>query len=397
MNSSPGTRIGIAEREHLTEEGVLLDDDLAARLQMRIVGDLVEAQRGTERDVVLDRDLHPFVLRLRVEHLLDLAAQRVVAAGEVDDEIGAVLAQEILAADRGAPVLPELRLDRTEEDVLAVGGLVVLVLGGFAGGLPVPAPVDELGVQHREGVEPLRVEHRVGARHVEVAPFAGQPRACQRARHAERGVQRTDHDAAAAPDRVTGRDHEAVVVERHRRRTAPERVHHLAVRRHVGVRTRRAEAGGLAVHDLGPDGADGLLVEPQLPVGVADVAGDEDVGAVEQPGQHLAAFGGAGVAGEAALVAVQREVERGPVGGEPGHDVAEVVTLTGGLDLHDVGALVAEEAAEVVDRHQHPRLDDGHTLEQAGHASGSFAASGRAVVSWSPGAAAAGRPEGASR
>ena len=226
-----------------------------------------------------------------LEHLLDLVTQGVVAAGEVDDEIGAVLAQEILAADGAAPVLPELRLDGTEEDVLAVGGLVVLVLGRLARALSRPAPIDELGVQHRDGVEPLRAEHRVGARHVEVAPFAGQPRTRQRARHAERGVQRTDHDAAAAPDRITGRDHEAVVVERHRRRAAPERVHHLSVRRHVGVRTGRAEAGGLAVHDLGPDGADGLLVESELPVGVADVPGDEDLGAFEQAGQDLATFG----------------------------------------------------------------------------------------------------------
>ena len=353
----------VPQRAHLTEERVVFEDDLAARLQVRIVGHLVEAKRRAERDVVLDRDLHPFLLRLRVEHLLDLPAQRVVAAGEVDDEVGAVLSQEVLAADCSAPVLPELRLDRAEEDVLAVGRLVVLVLGGFARGLPVPAPVDELRVEHRKGVEPLRAEHCVGARHVEVAPFTGQPRACQRARHAECGVQRADHDAAAAPDRVTGRDDEPVVVERHRRRTAAERVHHLAVGGHLRVRTRRAEAGGLAVDDLRTDGADRLLVESQLPVGVADVAGDEDVGAVEQPGQHLLAFGGACVAREAALVAVQREMERGPVGGEPGHDVAEVVALAGVLDLHDVGALVGEQAAEVVDRHQHPRLDDGHTFE----------------------------------
>ena len=77
---------------------MMLDDDLLARLQVRVVGDLVEAQRRAHRDVVVDRDLHPLGQRLRVEDPLDLPPQGVLAAAEVDDEIGAVLADEIVAA-----------------------------------------------------------------------------------------------------------------------------------------------------------------------------------------------------------------------------------------------------------------------------------------------------------
>ena len=66
--------------------------------------------------------------------------------------------------------------------------------------------------------------------------------------------------------------------------------------RDVGVGSRRAEAGGLAVHDLGADRPDGVLVEAELAVGVAHVAGDEDVGAFEQAGHYLTTFLGPGVA-----------------------------------------------------------------------------------------------------
>src|SRR5205814_497406 len=44
------------------------------------------------------------------------------------------------------------------------------------------------------------------------------------------------------------------------------------------------------------------------------------------------------------------------------------VTRLRGLDLHAVGALVGEQTAEVVDGHQYARLDDGHPVEQSGHA-----------------------------
>ena len=133
----------------------------------------------------------------------------------------AVLAEQIVAADRGAPVLPELRLDRAEQDVLAVGGLVVLVLGGFAGRLPVPA----------SRFDQLRVQHGSASSHCARAPRRrttrrGSTLRRSAARVPARTPRRTRRTAGRSRRRrcrppVTGRDHEPVVVERHRRAPPP--------------------------------------------------------------------------------------------------------------------------------------------------------------------------------
>ena len=333
--------------------------------------DLVEVHGRAHGDVVIDGDLHPLGQRLRVEDPLQLEPQVVFAAAEVDDEVATVIAEQVVAVDGAAEVVPELGLDPAEQDELPVLRLIVLVLGGTARPAARAAVgtgrVDQFRVQRGQRAEPLRREHRVGTRHVEVTTLTGARGVREPGRHAERREHRPEHHTAADARAVVGGHHEALVVEHQGGRGTAEVVHHLPVRGHFGVRPGRAVAGGLAVDDVGLDRLHRLVVEPELGVRRADVAGDEDVGVGEQPRHDRLALGGAGVHGDAALVAVEHEVEDGVVGPEADHDVAEVVAELRRLDLHHVGALVAEQAAEVVDRHQHAGLHDADTFEQVGH------------------------------
>src|SRR5204863_4476763 len=101
----------IAEGGDVAEQRMMFHHDLSTRREVRIVLDLVETQCGTHRDVGVDRDLHPLCLGTRVEHALDLVPEFVLATGKVDDEIVAMRAEQILAADCATPIAPELRLD----------------------------------------------------------------------------------------------------------------------------------------------------------------------------------------------------------------------------------------------------------------------------------------------
>ena len=200
--------------------------------------------------------------------------------------------------------------------------------------------------------------------------------ACEAGRHAERGEHRTHHHASAHARSGVGGHDESLVVEREGGGGAAEVVHHLPVRGHFRVRSGRAVTGGLAVDDVGLDRLHRLVVEPELLVRRADVAGDEDVGVGEEARHDRLTLWCARVHGDAALVAVEHEVEDGVVGPEADHDVAQVVAELRCLDLHHVGALVTQQAAEVVDRHQHAGLHDAHTFEQVGHRTLLSAASG---------------------
>ena len=172
--------MGLPRGEDISEDGVLLDDALtapAAGADRRAASSIVVA--GPRRDVVL-RPRTPSSIRSCVflpNTLLDLVTQGVVAAGRSRRPGSvSVLAEEILAADGAAA-------QRSQNFASMAQKRTYLPSAGSrnAGTWPTrpgpffrPAPRStSRGVQHRDGVEPLVAEHRVGARHVEVAPFAG--------------------------------------------------------------------------------------------------------------------------------------------------------------------------------------------------------------------------------
>ena len=176
--------------------------------------------------------------------------------------------------------------------------------GRLAGPFPRPAPVDELGLNLADGIEPL-AEHGVGRRHVEKAASPVSRARARRTHPPERGVQRTDHDAAAAHRHNRSRP-VALAVERHQRRATAERVHHLPMRRHVRIRTGRGtrSPGSTRCRDgwrrTDSSSSPSLrFVSPMLPVMKMSARSSRRVSARDLPGRRA-------VAGEAALVAVEQ-------------------------------------------------------------------------------------------
>src|SRR3954447_14382272 len=109
---------------------VELGDHLARPDQLGVQR-LVEAEDGLQAAVVLAGEGRPVLARARLEDLLDLRVR--LAAGALE-----LLLDEVLAADPAAPVLPELRLQRTQRHP-AVGALVGAVADQRAGELGVAA------------------------------------------------------------------------------------------------------------------------------------------------------------------------------------------------------------------------------------------------------------------
>ena len=97
------------------------------------------------------------------------------------------------------------------------------------------------------------------------------------------------------------------------------------------------------------------------------MARHEHVGLGDQPPQHLGAVRAPRVEREAALVAVDDDVERRVPGGELPEDAPHVVAGAGLLQLDDVGTLVAEQHPEEVADEQDGGLDHLDPAQQAGH------------------------------
>ena len=132
----------------------------------------------------------------------------------------------------------------------------------------------------------------------------------------------------------------------------------------VLVRTGRAVARDRAEHDLGVD----LLQLLEAEAALGERAGahrlDHRVGVADELEVDLDRLGLAQVERDAALVAVDVEVQqRVALDDRPRH-LADVVAL-GRLDLDDVGAEVGEEAAELA-RAEQRALDHPDTVEEGG-------------------------------
>ena len=107
---------------------MVVGDDHAARGEVRIVAHVGEAQCRAHGDVGVDRHRHPLRQGARVEDALELEAELVLTAAEVDDDVAPVVAPQVVATDGVAEMVPELGLDRAEQHEPPVLGLVALVL-----------------------------------------------------------------------------------------------------------------------------------------------------------------------------------------------------------------------------------------------------------------------------
>ena len=137
----------------------------------------------------------------------------------------------------------------------------------------------------------------------------------------------------------------------------------------VGVGPRLAEGSDRDHHQLGVERGEARVVEPPIAHLLRRVVLDEDVRPRQQLEQRVASVGAAGVQRNAPLVRVQEEEEStllriGLVAGK-GAPVARHVAASRRLDLHDVGAVVAEQLGAEGRRHSLAQLDRTDTLKGA--------------------------------
>jgi len=115
--------------ERASHRVVAFDDDLALG-DVRIVAQACHALMGrTDRQSLSNREVDPVLLRLATKDRLQFSAQFMVVAAEVDGARFSLTTGEIATIDKIAEASPELRLDATEQHILFVGCLVVLILG----------------------------------------------------------------------------------------------------------------------------------------------------------------------------------------------------------------------------------------------------------------------------
>lgn len=217
-------------------------------------------------------------------------------------------------------------------------------------------------------------------------------RALERVRADDRGEQRGAHDPAGAGGvaLVEGGD-DAVRAVHPGEQVADRHAHAL---RRVGVGSGDGHEPGLALGDLVVARAPTLrtvvteaadrehdetgveLVEPVVAEAEAvhdprtEVL-DEDVGALDEPGEHVAPVVGLEVEGDRLLVAVgAEEVRRDRVvlGPDEGRSPAPRVVTGGRLDLDDASTHVAQHHRGVRAGEGSGQVDDGDVLQRSGHA-----------------------------
>src|SRR5262249_35065664 len=139
----------------------------------------------------------------------------------------------------------------------------------------------------------------------------------------------------------------------------------------LGIGAGRALAMPAHVDDPQVDGPDGLHVDAELAACLGQEVGEEDVGGLDEPDQHVAPLRVADVDADAALPAVRllhHEVDAAGVGEEAGgHQAPLRVAGDGMLDFDDVGAPVGQHRPGR--RHEPPLrdLDDAHPREDLLH------------------------------
>ena len=213
---------------------------------------------------------------------------------------------------------------------------------------PVDLPV--LRVRHRGPVGDALLVQRVGrgdpglrddalgTRDVDVGALSGAGPLHQRRSDVERRVDRTGGRALTpglgpthGPD-ARGGVEEPVVTHRPGVRTG-ERVHHLAMGRDGGIRTRSAVARVLAVDDVGLARTLFVVPDPETIAGVGRVPVDEHVGGIEEAPEDLETLRLPQVDGDAALVPVDLDVRWAVTRHDLAEEVAQVVTDGRRFDL----------------------------------------------------------------
>ncbi len=139
------------------------------------------------------------------------------------------------------------------------------------------------------------------------------------------------------------------------------------MRRDLRVRSRRAEAGVLAVDDVRLHGALRFVADAHAIADVGDEAVDEHVGCRDETEEDLPALLAAEIEREAPLVLVHLQVRRAVAGRELPEEVTDVVALPRRLDLDHVGAEVAEDHADGVAVEEHGRLEHANAFEEPHH------------------------------
>ena len=149
--------------------------------------------------------------------------------------------------------------------------------------------------------------------------------------------------------------------------TRPERTH--VVGGAIGVVAGEAVAGDVGVDEPRVAGRHRVPVEPSAGERAGPGVGDEDVGLVDERGGHLPTLGQRQVQPDAALVAVVELEGRRHALDDPRQEAAERVAV-GRLDLHHVGAPVAEDRGPGRPGDPHPDLDHLHAVHRSCHGRG---------------------------
>ncbi len=279
---------------------------------------------------------------------------------------GELQLDQVLAADAAAPVLPELRLQRAERDP-AVGALVGPVADDAAREEQVAA------LRHDAVAEVLAGDHRqprqraVGHRDVDQLTLARALALVQRGEDAERGHQRAAAEVGDLPGRLHRRA--ARLAGQPEQADQPQVVHVVAGA--VAHRAVLAVAADRAVDDPRVHRAHRLVADAEAVEHAGPEGLEHDVGAGDEPQQHLAPGGLLEVDPHRGLVAVQREEQRPlrgvlgalVVGRRPAHVVAHPEVL----DLDHLGAEVGQQQRAEPARQQAGEVEDADALKREAH------------------------------
>ena len=304
--------------------------------------------------------LHPFGLRARREDRVERHdGRRGVATRRP------VVGLQVGPADDVADLVPELRLERADRHVPAVGRAVDPV-ARLPAGKQVAAARPHLPFE-RDGRQRLHVmrEHAFAHRDVDVASDARALRIEQRRENAHRRndgaaedvrhLEVRDHGVAVGRTDLLGQAGEAVVVQ--------------VVAGEIAIRTGLAVARDRAVDDGRIHGLHGFVADPEPVDDAGTEALDHDVRRPREFEEQLDAIGLLEVQRHAALVAIDREEHRRDRAFGRA-ERAGVVARAGVLDLDDVGAEIGEvqrahrtgqQAREVQDAHAGERFRDHQT------------------------------------
>ncbi|GAO24159.1 hypothetical protein ALISP_3979 [Alicycliphilus sp. B1] len=138
---------------------------------------------------------------------------------------------------------------------------------------------------------------------------------------------------------------------------AAQRLAHAVEAHAVAHGLAGAEGVGGHEDDVGPDGAQALVVQPQALERARRHVGDDHVGARDQLAHDVAALGAGEVQRQGALVAVELQEHRPLAALGDGHDVA-VLPAFHAVDADDLGPVVGQQGRAVGPRDEAAEIEN---------------------------------------